>query len=172
AKLGAALASEDLEPRRDRATLRFNRAVPPGEIEKALADAGFEVVDPVEVLRKERNEYLVHLVGLAAKIQEDLHKAFPQNKIFVERVDSVGPKVGAQLREDAIASLIYAILGIVLYVALRFQFLFAPGAVISLIHDAVLTIGYFSLFHVEFTLGTIAAVLTVIGYSVNDTIVT
>jgi preprotein translocase subunit SecF len=172
AKFQGTLVSEDIEPRKDRATLRFNKPVPGAEIEKALDSVGLAVVDPVELLRKERNEYIVHMVGLAAKISEDLHKAFPQNKIFVERVDSVGPKVGAQLREDAIASLLYAILGIMIYVAFRFQFLYAPGAVVSLVHDAILTVGYFSLFQVEFTLGTVAAVLTVIGYSVNDTIVT
>jgi preprotein translocase subunit SecF len=171
AKLGADLVSEDLELRKDRATLRFAKALPVVEIEKALEEVKIDVADPVEVLRKERNEYIVHMVGLAAKIAEDLRKVFPKNKIFVERVDSVGPKVGAQLREDAIAALLYAIIGILIYTAFRFDFVFAPGAVVALIHDALVTIGYFSLFHVEFTLGTVAAVLTVIGYSVNDTIV-
>jgi preprotein translocase subunit SecF len=170
-RFAAALVFEDIELRKDRATLRFNKAVPTAEIEQALESARFDVADPVEILRKERNEYIVHMVGLAAKIAEDLRKAFPKNKIFVERVDSVGPKVGAQLREDAIASLLYAIIGILIYTAFRFDFTFAPGAVVALIHDAVVTVGYFSLFQVEFTLGTVAAVLTVIGYSVNDTIV-
>jgi preprotein translocase subunit SecF len=171
AKFGATLVSEDLELRRDRATLRFSQAVPTSQIEKVLEDAKFDVADPVEILRKERNEYIVHMVGLSAKIAEDLRKAFPKNKVFVERVDSVGPKVGAQLREDAIVSLLYAIIGILIYTAFRFDFIFAPGAVIALIHDAIFTVGYFSLFQVEFTLGTVAAVLTIIGYSVNDTIV-
>jgi preprotein translocase subunit SecF len=171
AKLGAALVFEDLELRRDRATLRFSQAMSTSQIEKVLEEAKFEVADPVEVLRKERNEYIVHMVGLSAKIAEDLRRAFPKNKVFVERVDSVGPKVGAQLREDAIVSLLYAIIGILIYTAFRFDFIFAPGAVVALIHDALFTVGYFSLFQVEFTLGTVAAVLTIIGYSVNDTIV-
>ena len=165
------LTTEDIDYRRDRATLTFSKSVNPADIEKALEENKFDVAAPVEILRKERNEYIVHLVGLAASISEDLRKEFPENKVFVERVDSVGPKAGAQLREDAIAALIYAILGILIYTAFRFDFVFAPGAVIALIHDAIMTVGVFSLFGLEFTLGTVAAVLTVIGYSVNDTIV-
>lgn len=172
AKFAGALVFEDIEQKRDRATMRFNKQVAPVDIEKALGEEKFEVADPVKILRKERNEYIVHMVGLSAKLTEDLNKAFAQNRVFVERVDSVGPKVGEQLRNDAIAALLYAIIGIMLYVAFRFQFLFAPGVVISLLHDAIITVGFFSLFHMEFTLGTVAAVLTVIGYSVNDTIVT
>jgi preprotein translocase subunit SecF len=170
-KFAGTLVSDDIELKRDRATLRFKTPVAANEIERALEAEKFDVADPVEVLRKERNEYIVHMVGLASKIAEDLRKAFPKNKVFVERVDSVGPKVGAQLREDAIAALLYAIVGILIYTAFRFDFTFAPGAVVALIHDALVTVGYFSLFQVEFTLGTVAAVLTVIGYSVNDTIV-
>jgi preprotein translocase subunit SecF len=171
-KFEGMLVSEDIEMKRDRATLKFNRAMGTADIEKALEEQKFIVTDPIDILRKERNEYMVSLVGLAAKISDDLRKAFPANKgIFVERVDSVGPKVGAQLREDALSALLYAIIGILIYTAFRFDFVFAPGAVVALIHDALITVGYFSLFNVEFTLGTVAAVLTVIGYSVNDTIV-
>lgn len=170
-KFEGVLVSEDIDYRRDRATMTFNKAISPADIEKALEENKFDVADPVELLRKERNEYIVHMVGLSASISEDLRKEFPQNRVFVERVDSVGPKAGAQLREDALAALIYAVIGILIYTAFRFDFVFAPGAVVALIHDALITVGVFSLFGLEFTLGTVAAVLTVIGYSVNDTIV-
>lgn len=89
----------------------------------------------------------------------------------LRRAEFVGPQVGDELTEDGGLAMLYALIGILIYVALRFEYRFAVGAVIALVHDVVITIGIFSLFQVEFDLPVLAAVLAVIGYSLNDTIV-
>lgn len=85
--------------------------------------------------------------------------------------ESVGPKVGADLRRRGILSVILTLVLILVYIALRFDFLFAPGAIIALIHDTAFALGVFTFFHKEFNLPILAAVLTLIGYSNNDTII-
>ncbi|MDH5764354.1 MAG: protein translocase subunit SecF, partial [Nitrospinota bacterium] len=87
------------------------------------------------------------------------------------RVEMVGPKVGKDLRMKALLSIVYAIIGIVLYISWRFEFQYAIAAIIALIHDVLVTMGAFSLLDKEFTLVIVAAFLTIIGYSLNDTIV-
>jgi preprotein translocase subunit SecF len=89
----------------------------------------------------------------------------------LRRVEFVGPQVGDELTEDGGLAMLYALIGILIYVALRFEYRFAVGSVIALIHDVLVTIGIFSLFQIEFDLSVLAAVLAVIGYSLNDTIV-
>ncbi|MCU7844627.1 MAG: protein translocase subunit SecF [Candidatus Thiodiazotropha sp. (ex Monitilora ramsayi)] len=89
----------------------------------------------------------------------------------LRRVEFVGPQVGDELTEDGGLAMLYALIGILIYVGLRFEYRFAVGAVIALIHDVIITIGLFSIFQVEFDLPVLAAVLAVIGYSLNDTIV-
>ncbi|RDH92189.1 MAG: protein translocase subunit SecF [endosymbiont of Seepiophila jonesi] len=89
----------------------------------------------------------------------------------MRRVEFVGPQVGDELTEDGGLAMLYALIGILIYVGIRFEYRFAVGAVIALVHDVLVTIGIFSLFQVEFDLPVLAAVLAVIGYSLNDTIV-
>jgi preprotein translocase subunit SecF len=91
--------------------------------------------------------------------------------VAIPQVDSVGPKAGAELRNDGIKSLLYAILLIMVYIAWRFDITYGPGTVIALLHDALITVGAFAVTYKEFSLTTVAAVLTIIGYSMNDTIV-
>ena len=92
-------------------------------------------------------------------------------KIDVQRVEYVGPQVGQELREDGGLGLLTALLIVMLYVALRFQYKFSVGAVAALFHDVVMTLGLFSIFQWEFDLTVLAALLALIGYSLNDTIV-
>ncbi|PUB91496.1 MAG: protein translocase subunit SecF, partial [gamma proteobacterium symbiont of Ctena orbiculata] len=89
----------------------------------------------------------------------------------LRRVEFVGPQVGDELTEDGGLAMLYALIGILIYVGLRFEYRFAVGSVIALVHDVLITIGFFALFQVEFDLPVLAAVLAVIGYSLNDTIV-
>jgi preprotein translocase subunit SecF len=89
----------------------------------------------------------------------------------LRRVEFVGPQVGDELTEDGGLAVLYAMIGILIYVALRFEYRFSLGSVIALIHDVIITLGVFSLFQIEFDLPVLAAVLAVIGYSLNDTIV-
>ncbi len=89
----------------------------------------------------------------------------------LRRVEFVGPQVGDELTEDGGLAVLYAMIGILIYVALRFEYRFSLGSVMALIHDVIITVGIFSLFQIEFDLTVLAAILAVIGYSLNDTIV-
>ena len=91
--------------------------------------------------------------------------------IDVRRVEFVGPKVGEELTNDGGLAMLYALIGILIYVAFRFEYRFALGSIAALIHDVIITLGIFSLLQIEFDLTVLAAILAVIGYSLNDTIV-
>ncbi len=91
--------------------------------------------------------------------------------VQVRRVDFVGPQVGEELREDGGLAVLYALIAILIYVSLRFEYRFSLGAVGALIHDVIITLGVFSILQLEFDLSVLAAILAVIGYSLNDTIV-
>ncbi len=96
-------------------------------------------------------------------------QALPDAK--VQQVDYIGPQVGQELATKGILAIVVALLGTMIYIAFRFEFRFAVGSTVALIHDPILILGIFSFFHIEFNLIALAAVLTVIGYSLNDTIV-
>ena len=121
------------------------------------------------LIRVERSEEKLEAVG--AMIKRSLSGKFNSDEIIVERVEMVGPKVGRDLREKALLSILYAIIGIVIYISWRFEFQYAIAAIIALIHDVLVTMGAFSILDKEFTLVIVAAFLTIIGYSLNDTIV-
>jgi preprotein translocase subunit SecF len=107
--------------------------------------------------------------------QSELEKIMATNESFkggsIQRVDYIGPRVGKELISKAIISILLGCVGILIYVMIRFEFGFAMGAVIALIHDTVITLGAISIMDKEFTLALVAGLLTVIGYSVNDTII-
>ena len=121
------------------------------------------------LIRVERSEEKLEAVG--AMVKRSLSGKFHSDDITVERVEMVGPKVGRDLREKALLSILYAIIGIVIYISWRFEFQYAIAAIIALIHDVLVTMGAFSVLDKEFTLVIVAAFLTIIGYSLNDTIV-
>ncbi|MBW2599193.1 MAG: protein translocase subunit SecF [Deltaproteobacteria bacterium] len=126
----------------------------------------------------DNNEFLIKtersssaLKGLSNKIEAALNSSYNNGDFEIRRVEVVGPKVGKDLREKGMLAMLYAVIGILIYVTWRFELRYAVGAVIALIHDVVITVGIFSLMDKEFTLPIIAALLTIIGYSLNDTIV-
>ena len=121
------------------------------------------------LIRVEKSEEKLEEIG--SKVKNRLIGKFQTDDILVERVEMVGPKVGKDLREKAILSIIYAIIGIVIYISWRFELQYAIAAIIALVHDVLVTMGAFSLVDKEFTLVIVAAFLTIIGYSLNDTIV-
>jgi len=95
----------------------------------------------------------------------------PLGKVEIRRVDIVGAKVGSELREKGIKALIFAIIGILIYVSIRFEWRFALASVLALFHDTIISLGAVSFFHIETNLDVLAAILTLMGYSLNDTIV-
>lgn len=102
-------------------------------------------------------------------IVSQVQKLLPDAKI--QQINYIGPQVGEELATKGALAIVIALLGTMIYIALRFEFRFAVGSTVALIHDPVLILGIFSFFHIEFNLIALAAVLTVIGYSLNDTIV-
>ena len=121
------------------------------------------------LIRVQRSEEKLEAVG--SKVRNSLGGKFNKEDITVERVEMVGPKVGRDLREKAILSILYAVIGIVIYISWRFELQYAIAAIIALAHDVLVTLGAFSILDKEFTLVIVAAFLAIIGYSLNDTIV-
>lgn len=116
--------------------------------------------------------YQVNLRGFGPDVVESLEERLGKGAVVEElSMEWVGPKVGEKLRNDGIKSVLIALGLILIYVALRFDLRFAPGAVLCLFHDAVITLGFFTFTGMEVNLTTVAAILTIVGYSVNDTIV-
>ena len=145
-------------------------------VREALADAGFN--DAMVQHFGTSRDVLVRLAPKedidSAKLSDQAFAALRQassGQADLRRVEFVGPQVGEELTEDGGLAMIYALVGILIYVALRFEYRFAVGAVIALVHDVIITLGFFSLFQIEFDLPVLAALLAVIGYSLNDTIV-
>ena len=126
----------------------------------------------IQLLRQPFNETLVEsaLDGLQQCSVNGASEAADCN-VQVRRVEFVGPQVGEELTEDGGLAMLYALIGILIYVAFRFEYRFAIGSVVAVLHDVIITLGVFSVFHLDFDLTVLAAVLAVIGYSLNDTIV-
>lgn len=120
-------------------------------------------------------DLLVRMPGedpqLGNQVAEVLRKTGADNPVTVKRVEFVGPQVGEELRDQGGLGMLLALGGVLIYLAFRFQWKFAVGAIVSLIHDVVVTVGILSFFQVTFDLTVLAAVLAIIGYSLNDTIV-
>jgi preprotein translocase subunit SecF len=109
--------------------------------------------------------------GATPSVLGTLSADFSLSNFAIRNVEIVGPKVGAQLRRQAILATLYALGGMLIYIAFRFEWVYGVAAVIAVFHDVLITLGFFSLFHYEISLTVIAALLTLVGYSMNDTIV-
>jgi preprotein translocase subunit SecF len=116
-------------------------------------------------------DYQVVSAGMADRVSTSLKAGMPGAAFEVRRVDYVGPQVGKQLRNKGVMALLYAMMAILIYVAFRFDLKFGPGALLAMVHDVIMTAGYFLISRREFNLTSIAVLLTVLGYSINDTIV-
>lgn len=108
---------------------------------------------------------------LSAKVEAVLVEKYGTGNYEILKTDIVGPKAGAELRSSAFKAIAWAVLAIMIYLALRFDYKFAPGAVVALLHDVLIIVGVFIITDKEFSLQIVAAVLAIIGYSVNDTVV-
>lgn len=109
--------------------------------------------------------------GLSSNITEAFRKGLNVASLEIEQEETVGPKAGSELRKKGILAIIVSWLLMLIYVGYRFDFIFAPGAILALVHDVLITLGAFALTGREVSLTVIAALLTIIGYSINDTIV-
>lgn len=142
------------------------------QILKVLKDAKLEVQEVQLFGRAEDRTFELSLGGLGGDIEQAFEKALGKGIVKdIPQTESVGAKMGKQLRDDGIKSVLYALLLMLVYIAFRFDFRYAPGAVIALAHDVIITVGLFAITWTEFSLPVVAALLTIAGYSINDTIV-
>ncbi|GFM82233.1 protein-export membrane protein SecF [Pseudomonas cichorii] len=153
--------------------LTYERPADLGKVREELASAGYH--DAVVQSFGATTDLLVRMPGedpqLGTQVAEALRQAGADNPATVKRVEFVGPQVGEELRDQGGIGMLLALGGVLIYLAFRFQWKFAIGAIISLIHDVVVTMGILSFFQITFDLTVLAAVLAIIGYSLNDTIV-
>jgi preprotein translocase subunit SecF len=158
----------------DKIDFQFQGTPPsPADLKAAVEAAGVRVREVREEagLAAGTRSFAVITFGIQDKVERDLAAKFSQAGPEVRRVEYVGPAVGRELRNQGFKAILFAMGLIVVYVGLRFDFRFSPGVIIALIHDAVITLGYFAFSGREFNLTSVAVILTVVGYSVNDTVV-
>lgn len=155
--------------------LQFEKDVRIEDIRKALASQGY---GDAEIKHFGTANEIVIRTGveqtaeeLTNRFEPIIRQALPDNPFVEQRLEKVGPKIGKELIVDAVSAIFWAIILILFYVMWRFEFKFALGSIIALLHDVFITLGIFSVLDIEISAPIIAAVLTIVGYSLNDTIV-
>lgn len=159
--------------------IRFEKPVSIQEIRSRLSTFPFGEPSIQEFGERNGEEFLIRLglkknveaSRISGELRQLLTKEFSHHGFEIRREELVGPKVGEELRNRGILSIVVAMIGMLIYIAFRFEFRFGLGAVLTLFHDPVLVLATFSLYEKEVNLHTIAAILTLVGYSINDTIV-
>jgi preprotein translocase subunit SecF len=157
--------------------VQFNKPAEATDIRDALKELPLGALT-VQRFGDDTNEYLIRtqeadsaLQQISQQVSKALEDRFGEGQVEIRRSETVGSVVGKELREKGLLALLYTIVGTLAYISWRFDFRFAIGAVIALGHDVLITLGFFSIFDREIDLTIIAAFLTIIGYSLNDTIV-
>ena len=159
--------------------VRFSQPQQVGDVRAAVEGKGLEGVT-VQAVGSDGREYQVRAaIGetegesdkTAAEIQAGLRERFGDGSFEVQRIEAVGPKVGRDLWRSAALAVLAATVMMGIYIAIRFDFRFGIGAAVAVLHDVLITLGAISITNMEFDLTTVAALLTVVGYSVNDTVV-
>lgn len=158
----------------NRARVTFEEPVSLDEIKKTVEKSDLQGVEVAESNTSGQNRYDITFEDLQTYVTDSFANEFPTQfdpSHGIARMETVGAQVGAQFRNAGILSLLVALLAIMLYVAIRFDIRYAPGAVVSLLHDVIIVVGIFTIIEHEISLPTIAALLTILGYSINDTII-
>jgi preprotein translocase subunit SecF len=158
--------------------VKFNQKVELGELRDVMKQNNVALSQLQSIGDDSQNEFLLKLEtdkgdlnAVSNQVNNVLTTKYGAGKYEILKNDIVGPKAGAELRTSAFKAIMWAILAIMIYLALRFDYKFAPGAIAALLHDVIIIIGAFILTQKEFSLQIIAALLAIIGYSVNDTVV-
>ncbi|MFB6263699.1 MAG: protein translocase subunit SecF [Bradymonadaceae bacterium] len=158
-------------PNRLEITFASELSVDRKKIEKKLKSMGLNDFTFKEQRGGEPHAYVVEFQGLQSMIEASLKKELGGTFGKIKRLETVGPRAGEQLRNSGIYSIVIALFWVLVYVAFRFDLRYAPGAVAALTHDILIAIGFYTVTQLEVSLPIIAAFLTIIGYSLNDTIV-
>jgi preprotein translocase SecF subunit len=163
--------------------IHFKEAISTDDLRQALSQAGLAGAEIQKIKDTDliKNAFLIrtglkeHLGDgkqtIAQKVTEVLGQKYPQNALTVDSDETVGPKIGKELQWSAFWAVMAGLLAILIYVALRFDFRFGVAAVVSLFHDVICTVGFISITGMEFNLQSVAVLLTIVGFSINDSIV-
>ena len=158
--------------------VKLKQPVSLGELRDLMIQKNVAMSQLQSIGDESQNEFLLKLEtdkgdlnAISSQVSAVLNEKFGAGSFDILKNDIVGPKAGAQLRTSAFQALAWAILAIMIYLALRFDYKFAPGAIAALLHDVIIIVGAFILTQKEFSLQIVAALLAIIGYSVNDTVV-
>jgi preprotein translocase subunit SecF len=152
----------------------FTESTSVESVREALSDIGYG--DAAIRSFGNEDEFLIH-VKTSTKSEEQVNiirealASIHEGSYEIRRLETVGPKIGKELKGDMISAVLIAMAGIVIYISIRFQFMYAIGALVALTHDVLITLGLFSLLNMEISLSVLAAFLFIVGYSLNDTIV-
>ena len=152
------------------AQIKFDQAVDVAKLRNTLGEYGFTNAEIIKFGSEEEVLIKTQFSGSSNEISEKLTTALGET-FTLRRVESVGPKIGRELQQDALVAIGLALMMILIYIAFRFDAYYALGSVAAIIHDVLITLGVFSLLSYEINLSIIAAFLTIVGYSLNDTIV-
>lgn len=162
--------------------IKFENNVNIGDLREAMDNAGFAGME-LKTMGTEKDVLFrtpMQEEGqvVSDKIQQGIKNKIPDNNFIVQRIDKVGPKIGAELRRNALFAVLFSLIAILIYLAFRFQFVFAVAAVIALFHDVLITIAVIAIFdaafpglRLEFGQSMLAAFLTLVGFSSNDTVI-
>jgi len=150
--------------------IRFDKPVSTTEVRNVLSEFN---LSQSTIQNLSENEFVIRTEKIDSEQRKEILSAFKENltNLDILRVETVGPVIGENLKKLAIYALIFAFIGIILYITIRFEFKFSIISILALLHDCLIVLGIFSLLHKEITISIVAAVLTIVGYSLNNTIV-
>lgn len=155
--------------------VRFDQPVPLQRIREIVNSSGFPGAE-ITLFGESRSvlikfKRITEATEAAEKIEKALANSLKDRRLDIRRVESVGPKIGGELQQSALWAIVWSLAGILAYIGWRFHLRYAVGAIVALVHDVLITLGFFSLTNKEISIAVVAAILTVVGYSLNDTIV-
>ncbi|MBU4562742.1 protein translocase subunit SecF, partial [bacterium] len=150
--------------------IRFDKSVSTTEVRNVLSEFN---LSQSTIQNLSENEFVIRTEKIDSEQRKEILTAFKENLTDLEvlRVETVGPVIGENLKKLAFYALLFAFIGIILYITIRFEFKFSIVSILALFHDCLIVLGIFSLLQKEITISIIAAVLTIVGYSLNNTIV-
>ncbi len=166
--------TDPIEEQPDRMEVRFDREISHDALREAVAAGGIEDLEIRETGQRDEHWYILRFQDLQRHLEAGLSEYFGDEfdeAGGIQRMESVGPRAGEQLRNDGMLAMLFALVAILIYIWFRFDIRYSPGAVAALAHDITIALGLFILLDIEFSLPIVAALLTIIGYSLNDTIV-
>src|SRR5262245_15413915 len=157
--------------------VRTSKVLPADQVRRALDAVGLRGVELQQMKAENANEFMIRSQVTAEnrdifpQVQRAIQTQFPGTTVEMRGTERVGPRVGSELRQKAVYAILLSLLAIMIYVGFRYEFKFAIGAVLALFHDVLITVGALCLTNREVSLTVVAALLTIAGYSINDTIV-